>query len=178
MADDRIDGYAAGILAIARAEGQLERVSDELFRVSRSFDQSAELRDALTDPAVPADRKRGIVADLLGPRASELVTGLVSFLVGQGHARDLPAIATRLAEQAAAAERKAVAEVRTAVELDEGTVARLEQALGQATGKRVEVKTVIDPAVIGGVVTTIGDTVIDGSLRSRLDSIRTALQEG
>ncbi len=173
---DHVDGYAAGILAIAEGEGRVDQVSDELFRISRSFEQSAELRDALTDPAVPVERKRGIVTDLLGSRASDLVTGFVSFVVGMGRARDLPAIASRLAEQAAAARQKAVAEVRTAVDLDEGTVARLEQALSQATGRQVEVKTVVDPSVLGGVVATIGDTVIDGTVKSRLESLRETLQ--
>ncbi len=173
---ERVDGYAAGLLAIAEGEGRVDQVSDELFRVSRSFEQSAELRDALTDPAVPVERKRGIVADLLGSRASELTTGFVEFVVAMGRARDLPAIASRLAERAAAREQKAVAEVRSAVELDDATVARLEHALGEATGRRVEVKTVVDPSVIGGLVATIGDTVIDGTVKSRLDSIRATLQ--
>ncbi len=173
---DRVDGYAAGLLAIAEGEGRVGQVSDELFRVSRSFEQSAELRDTLTDPAVPAERKRGIVADLLGARASELTTGFVEFVVAMGRSRDLPAIASRLAEQAAAREQKAVAEVRSAVELDDATIARLEQALGEATGRRVEVKAVVDPTVLGGLVTTIGDTVIDGTVKSRLDSIRATLQ--
>ncbi len=173
---DRVEAYAAGLLAIAEGEGGVDQVSDELFRVSRSFEQSAELRDALTDPMVPAERKRGIVTDLLGPRASELTTGFVEFVVAMGRARDLPAIASRLAEQAAASREKAVAEVRTAMELDDATIARLEQALSETTGRRVEVKTVVDPSVIGGLVTTIGDTVIDGTVKSRLDSIRATLQ--
>ncbi len=173
---DRIEGYAAGILEIAKAEGELERVGDELFRISRSFATSSELRDALTDPRVPMERKTGIVTDLLGQRASPLTTSLVSFVVSTGHAGDLPAIAERLVEQAAAQQQKAVAEVRAAVHLDDDTVRRLEEALSRATGKRVEVKTVVDPAVLGGLVARIGDTVIDGSVKSRLESLRESLE--
>jgi F-type H+-transporting ATPase subunit delta len=91
-------------------------------------------------------------------------------------ARDLPAIADRMVALHAAGRDRAVAEVRTAIDLDDETIRRLETALSRATGKRVEVKAVVDPAVIGGVVARIGETVIDGTVRSRLDSIRNTLE--
>ena len=171
---DSIDSYAAGILEIARAEGDVARVSDELFRVSRSFESSTELREALTDVRLPADRKAGIVSDLLG-EASPLVASLVNLIVGMGRAADLPRIADGVAAKAAAERDRAVAEVRSAVALDADTVRRLEEALSSSTGKQVEVKAVVDPTVLGGVVAQIGDTVIDGSLRSRLESLRQSI---
>ena len=67
---------------------------------------------------------------------------------------------------------EAVAEVRTAFPLDADQQARLADALGRATGKKVTVKVVIDPTVLGGIVARVGDTVIDGSVRSRLEQLR------
>ena len=90
-------------------------------------------------------------------------------------ASDLPAIADRLADKAAAERNKAIAEVRSAIDLDEATVARLQESLSKATGKDVEVKTVVDPSVLGGIVARIGDTVIDGSLAHRMQSVRETL---
>ena len=58
------------------------------------------------------------------------------------------------------------------VELDEPTKARLADAIQKATGKQVEVKVVLDPSVLGGLVTTVGDTVIDGSVRTRLEQLK------
>lgn len=173
--DPRIDGYAAAILEVAKAEGELARVGDELFRIARAFESSNELRDALTDPRLPAERKKGVVDDLLGEKASSLAVNFVNFVVGAGVASELPAIADRLAERAAAERNKAIAEVRTAVELDDDTVARLQQSLSRATGKDVEVKTVVDPSVVGGVIAKIGDTVIDGSLSHRMQELRETL---
>jgi F-type H+-transporting ATPase subunit delta len=178
LPDERIAGYASAILEIARSEGEMGRVGDEMFRIARSFEESAELRDALTDRRIPVDRKRAIVAELLEGKASTLSAGLVSFVVGMGRAADLPAIAERMAEQAAAERDRAIAEIRTAVELDPAMVARLEEALGRATGKQVEAKTVVDPAVLGGVVARVGDIVIDGSLRRRLEEFRDKLTHG
>jgi len=175
--DDRIEGYAAAILEIARSEGQLEQVGDELYRIARAVEDSPELRDLLTDRRVPADRKQAVLADLLEGKASSLSVGLVDFVVAVGHAADLRAIADRLAARAAGERDAVVAEVRSAIELDEGTVARLAASLSKATGKQVEVKAVVDPAVLGGIVARVGDTVIDGSVRHRLASLRDTLNQ-
>jgi len=173
---DLVHGYAAGMLEVARAEGMVDRVSDELYRVARALETSTELRLALSDPRLPLDRKQGIVEDLLGGRVLPLTLNLVSFVVAAGRSSDLPAIADRLAERAAAERDRAVAEVRTTFELDAETVRRLAASLSRATGKQVEVKTVVDPSLLGGLVATVGDTVIDGSLRHRLEGLRQALQ--
>jgi F-type H+-transporting ATPase subunit delta len=85
-------------------------------------------------------------------------------------------IARAVVEAAAASRDKAVAEVRSAVPLDEETIERLAAALGRATGKSVEVKVVVDESVIGGIVARVGDTVIDGSLARRVDSLRQAVE--
>lgn len=177
-ADQRIDGYAAAILEVAKAEGELERVGDELFRIARAFESSTELRDVLTNPQLPIERKKGVVDDLLGDRTSFLAVNLVNFVIGVGMASDLSTIADRLAERAAAERNKAIAEVRSAIELDADTVERLAESLSRATGKDVEVKTVVDPSVVGGIVARIGDTVIDGSLSHRLTELRETLTTG
>jgi F-type H+-transporting ATPase subunit delta len=169
---DRVDGWAAGLVEVARAEGQLEAVEEDLFRFARVLEGSDELRSVLTDEAVPASRRLGVVTDLLGNRASPLSAALVSAVVAAGRARQLPAIADALVQRAAASRQRAVAEVRSAVALDEDQRTRLAEALGRATGRNVEVKVVIDPSVLGGVVAQVGDTVIDGSVRARLDELR------
>jgi F-type H+-transporting ATPase subunit delta len=177
MADDaRIDGYASALLEVARVEGSLGEVEDELFRFARTLEGNDELRAVLTDAAVPAERRLGVVHDLLGTKASPVTTSLVSFVVSIGRARDLPAIIDKLVEMAAAQKDRAVANVRSAVALTDDQRERLAVALGKATGKQVEVKAVVDPTVLGGIVAEIGDTVIDGTVRSRLEQLRAAIQ--
>ena len=176
MPDDRVIGYAAGLLELARAEGVVARVGDELYRIARALETSADLRLTLGDPRLPLERKHGVVADLLGGRVLPLTLNLVNLVVAAGRSRDLPAIADALAAKAAAERDRVIAEVRTAFELDEETVQRLAVALSRATGKQVEVKTVVDPSVVGGVVARVGETVIDGSLRHRMEGLRQALQ--
>ena len=174
MADDRTLAYAEALFGVARAEGTLGEVEDELFRFSQILQGSDELRDALTDPGIPASRRQQIIEDLLGGRASATTVALVSLVVGTGRARELPTIIRQLVEMSAAEANKEVAEVRSAIDLNDDQRKRLAQALGQATGKQVEVKVVVDPSVLGGIVAQVGDTVIDGSVRGRLDQLKNA----
>jgi len=175
MADDRTLAYAEALFRVARAEGTLGEVEDELFRFSQTLKSSDELRDALTDPSIPASRRQQIVEDLLGGRASDTTVALVSMVVGTGRARQLPDIIRKLVEMSAAEANKEVAEVRSAVPLSDDQRQRLAKALGEATGKQVEVKVVVDPSILGGIVAQVGDTVIDGSVRTRLDQLKHAL---
>lgn len=172
---DRTDAYAAALFAVAVAEGALDRVEEELFRVARTIEGNDELRSTLTDEAIPVERRQGIVEDLLGERSHPATTALVSFVVGVGRGRDLPAIIDKLVERAAEERAEVVAEVRTAVPLTDDLRRRLEEALSNATGKRVSVKAVVDESVMGGVLAQVGDTIFDGTVRHRLNQLREAL---
>jgi F-type H+-transporting ATPase subunit delta len=175
MSDSRIDGYARALFEVARAEGTLDEVEDELFRFARSYESSDALRSALTDEMVPAGKRQAIVEDLLGGKATATTTQLVSMVVGSGRGRELPAIIDKLVERAASSKNLAVAEVRTAVPLTEDQQVRMAAAIANATGKQVTLKTIVDPSVIGGVVATVGDTVIDGTVRTRVEQLKSRL---
>jgi len=168
----RIEAYATALLEVARAEGRLAEVEDELFRFARTFDGSDELRMALSDPALPAERRIAVVEDLLGAKALQTSVALTGFIVASGRAGDLPQIVDRFVELAAEERRKVVAEVRSAVALNADQVERLRDALANATNKDVEVRVVVDPSVMGGIVARVGDVVIDGSVRHRLEQLK------
>jgi F-type H+-transporting ATPase subunit delta len=170
-----VKGYAQALFAVAEAEGTLEEVEDELFRFSNAVEKEPRLRDALVDPALPVERKKAVLQDILGDRASTHTISLLGFIVEQGRAKDLSRIAGALAEVAAERRRKAVAEVRVAVPLDATRRERLEQALAAATERDVELKVLVDPSVIGGVVARVGDQVFDGTIRRRLALAREQL---
>ena len=173
--EDRIPAYARAMFDVARAEGNAARISDELFRFARALEASDELLAALTDAHLPPSRRQQIVEDLLGGRAEATTVSLVSMVVAAGRARDLPAIIDSLVAMEAEEAGHAVAEVRSAVDLNDDQKARLAAAISRATGKQVDLKVVIDPTVLGGLVTTVGDTVIDGSIKTRLEQLKHAL---
>jgi F-type H+-transporting ATPase subunit delta len=144
---DRITSYAAAIVQIAEAEGQLENVTDEMRTIASAVDASSDLRNALTDPSAP-----------VGQRLALLET---------------QEIATAVARLVASANDRELAEVTVAAPLDDQRRESLRLALEAATGKQLELQVVVDASVVGGVRAIVGDTVLDGSLARRLDDIRT-----
>ncbi len=175
MTDPRIDGYARALFEVARAEGNIDTVEDELFRFARTYESSDELRNALGDEMIPPAKRQSIIEDLLGGKASATTTQLVSMVVGAGRGRDLPAIVDRLVARASTTKNQEVAEVRSAVPLSDDQQQRLAAGLAKATGKQVNLKVVVDPSVLGGLVATVGDTVIDGTVRTRIDQLKSRL---
>lgn len=173
--ESKTAGYAKAIFEIARSEAEMDRVSDELFRIARALEKEHEWRQALTDIAIPDDKKEVLLADVLGDKVSPHTLNVLNFVVRQGRSRELVEIADELARLAEEESKREIAEVRTAVDLDSGQVKRLEEALSTATGKNVTVKVVVDPSVVGGVVAKVGDVVIDGSIRHKLDLLKSRL---
>ncbi|MEZ5322239.1 MAG: ATP synthase F1 subunit delta [Microthrixaceae bacterium] len=173
MTEMQNTAYADAILLIAGAEG-VDDIEDRLGAFRGALSGAPELATTLGDPGIPVARRLQIVEDLLGDRSAPAVASIASLLVSNGRLDDLSAIADAVVEQKAAARGESVAEVRSAVALTADQIDRLAEALTRRTGRPVTVRNVVDPSVVGGVVTEIGDTLIDGSVRSRLTQLREA----
>lgn len=167
-----VHGYAEALFNVVRAEGELDRVEDELFRFGKLLESNYELKQALSDQSIDRTQRIKVLEDLLADKVSPHTLGLLTFIVAQGRARQLPQILEELSARAAEARNSVVAEVRSAIPLDERQRAALAKALGKATGRNVEVKVLVDPSVIGGVVAKVGETVIDGTVRRRLEQVK------
>ena len=170
--DALVRSYAEALFGVAAAEGELDAVERQLFAFAGLLETETRVRDALLDPSLPIENKRRLIADALGERANPLAVSMLGFVVEQGRARELGRIVGELAEVVAATREHSVAEVRSAVPLDEARTKKLADALARATGRTIEVRVVVDPSVVGGVVAKVGDEVFDGSVRSRLEEAR------
>ena len=166
----------AAMAAFTAAEkaGKLEQLESELFGVATLVEREPRVRSALTNPGLPTENKRALVADLLSgasPRAARLADLLVELYEGHG----LDTVARQWAEAAAARRNRVVAEVRSAVELDDQRRARLAEALTRVLGTPVVLQVTVDEAILGSVVVRVGDELFDGSIRTRLEQAREAL---
>jgi F-type H+-transporting ATPase subunit delta len=170
--DGLIRGYAEALFSVVRAEGELDRVEDELFRFGKLVESNHELKQALEDRGVDLTQRVKLLEELLADKVSPHTLGLLTFIVTQGRGRQLPQILSELSRMAAEARDSVVAEARTAIPLESRQREQLAEALAKATGKKVELKVIVDPSVVGGVVTKVGDTVIDGSVRHRLEQLK------
>lgn len=174
-ASDRIGGYADAVLAVARAEGAQAEVESELARFADALRSSDELQSTLADSVIDVERRLQITEDLLGGKALPATAALVSLVVGAGRGGELVEIIDAAIDRAAAGRNRRVARVRSAVELTGEQRSRLTAAIKASSGLDVEIQAIVDPGVVGGVVTEIGDDVIDGSVRSRLQQMRSGL---
>jgi F-type H+-transporting ATPase subunit delta len=174
MADDLAVAYGRAIVQIGRAEGVADRVADELYQFARAVDGNAELRDKLTDPSVPLEARSAAVTDILA-RAHPATGAAVQLLLSADRIRHIADIADAAVRDAAEARGSSVALVRSAKPLGDAQRQALEQALGARAGRPVDLKVVVDPDLLGGVVVQMGDTVIDGSMARRLTEIKSSL---
>ncbi|MBM3683906.1 MAG: ATP synthase F1 subunit delta [Planctomycetes bacterium] len=175
MADsNRTDVLADALHAMVAVSPVAGEVEDELFRLARIYESSDALRTTLSDATVPMARRHQVVEELLSGRATPTTVAILGLLVSLDRASDLPKLVDAMARRSAAASNRSLAEVRSAVPLDDAQVDRLAAALEKQVGHPVKIRVIVDPAVVGGVVTQIGDLVIDGSVRSRLAQLREA----
>lgn len=172
MSAQQVNAYVNAMFDIASANEAVAVVEDEMFRLARAYESNEALRSSLSDGTLPIGRRQNIIEQLLGGKAHNVTVQLASLLVGTGHVSLLPEVAAALVKRASSEKQLEVAEVRSAVALNDAQKTRITEALSKATGKKLNLKVVVDPNVIGGIVATVGDEVIDDSVRTRLDQVK------
>jgi F-type H+-transporting ATPase subunit delta len=160
------------LLATAQLDGSLDEVEDELFRFGRILDRDARLTLALTDTAVPFERKAELLERLLADRARPVTVRLAERAVADQFRRDLQRTIEHYTNLAAERRRRVVGVARVARPLDADQTARLRAAVSRFFGHDVQLQVDVDPSVLGGVVVRVGDEVVDGSVLRRLAEAR------
>lgn len=177
MSNAVADRYAQALVELGEEAGQLGPLTEHVGAFAAAYADSVELRNALGNPIINPDQRRAVVqavATRLG--LSPLAAKAIGVIVQRRRLANLPDISRRL--KTIADERAGVlrATVTTAVPLSEGFYAQLTQEIAKATSKRaVKLERQIDPTLIAGVVTTIGDNTIDGSLKGALAELEQRL---
>lgn len=172
--------YARALFDVVLAEGNVESVQGELQGFADLVTANPPLASTFGNPAIPAARKRGVVEALVA-RAGAISTPLrklLLLLADRDRLMLLPDVAAAYRERLLAHQRVLRGEVTTAAPLAAEQLRRLEEGLGQATGRRVILDARVDPSIIGGAVTRIGSTVYDGSVTTQLQRMKQALVEG
>ncbi len=156
------------VLVSAQRHDRLGEVQDELFRFSRIVAAQPELRLALTDRALPVERKSDLLTALLKEKTTVEAARLIVHAVTEPRGRSLETNLEGLATAAAARRQRQVATVTSAVPLTEQQRERLAAALSSQLGFDVQINVVIDPEVVGGLRVSLGGELIDGTLASRI----------
>jgi F-type H+-transporting ATPase subunit delta len=173
---DAVEQLAIEAMVLAaEADGQLDDLEDGLFRFGRVVAGQPDLRAALADPSLPAERKQALLSALLDGKVTPVTLRLISQVVLHPRGRSLTAVLDLCAGIAARRREQLIAVVRSAVELSVSQRRQLADALATSYGHQVHLNVVIDPSVMGGISVQIGDELIDGTVASRLAAVRRKL---
>lgn len=170
----RLRGYAERVLEELEEPAALDGVEDDAFRFARVLESNPELRRTLEDTNFAVTARVALCEDLLGADAHATVLRLMAYVLRAGRLRNLVGTFDWLVELVAEERGRRVAEVRSALDLTDEERGRLAAALRRLVGREVEVRVVIDPSVIGGVLVATGDLFIDGTVRLRFERMRDA----
>lgn len=165
--------YANALLSLATQGGNLDKVTSDLKDFAKSWDDSRELRSVFENPSVPVDTRRKVLREIAAASGMEpLLRDTLLLVSDRGRLAHLPEIVGAFTALAEARSGRVRAEVTSAAELPEAYVRELQRLLERVTGKQVSVAQRVDPTLLGGVVTRIGDQLFDGSVKNRLEELK------
>jgi F-type H+-transporting ATPase subunit delta len=171
--------YAKALLAIGKEDGQAETYQKELADFAKLLKDNQELEHVIVCPLYADEARKNVLKafiEKMGP--SKIMASFLSLLFEKGRIQyltDISLVYERLTDELADIMR---ADVVSAVELPDEGVEKIKKALSEQTGKQVTIETKVDASLIGGVVTKIGDLVLDGSVKTQLNSLKESLQRG
>jgi len=167
--------YAQAVFEIASEKNELEKWQPDLKRIAE-LAQDSETMSLLENPKVPFELKAKLAQEKLG-KISPLALNLFYLLILKGRLRSAPQIADEY--QCLLDDHRGIrhAEVTTAIPLDETNINKITQSLETMIGKKIGLSLKIDPAILGGFIARIDDSLIDCSIRSELEQMRKSLVE-
>lgn len=169
--------YAEALYEIAEREKAVDAIEEELKAVDAVIRENRDLQKILYHPRITPGDKKSLLNDLLSGKVSAVTMEFLKLLVERQREQFLSDIVTYYVNLANKARNITEATVTSAVELTPGEKEQLAGLLNKLTGKKVETSYTLDPSLIGGVVVRIGDRVIDGSIRTRLATLREHLRQ-
>ena len=171
--------YAKALLLIGKEDGQAESYKEELAAVAGMIEREKALEQALINPLYDADARRQVLEAVIQKlKLSAVMSAFLMLLFDKRRIAFIGAISEFYEKLADELKGIARASLVSASELSDGTVEKIRSALYKRTGKEVVLEVQQDPDLIGGIVTKIGDLVLDGSIKSQLLNMRETLKRG
>ena len=165
--------YADAAFEIGRADGTLDAWDRDLKRLRDALGDE-DLRALTEHPAVPYADKERVLRRVVGDVSDEALN-LVLLMVRRGRPRAIPSMVEHFAALLRRERGVALAEIRTALPLDDAQRTAVTDRLAQLTGDEIEINEVVDESLIGGITVRIGDRLYDASVRNRLERLRARL---
>ena len=169
--------YATALFELARDGGKLDQVGQSLASIRQALNESGDLRQLVASPLVSREQASVAVSGIAAALGLDAVTSRFLGVLAENRRLGQLAPIIRAFNQLSARHRGLVsAEVVTAHPLDDGQMAALQARLKSMTGSEVAVDAQVDPAILGGLVVRLGSRQIDGSIRTKLNALATAMK--
>lgn len=170
--------YASALFDLAKDDGKLSDVERDVVNLQRLYDESEDLRRLVRSPVISSDDQiKALTAIASKVGVGTLTTNLLKLVVRNRRLFTLPDILKSFRAILARHRGEVTAEVMSAVALKDGQLTQLKDTLRIEVGKDVNVVTKVDPALLGGLIVKIGSRMIDSSLRTKLDTLKTRMKE-
>jgi len=171
--------YAKALLLIGKEDGQADLYREELERFSALVSENKELEQAICNPLYDtAGRKKVLDAVVDFSELSGVMKAFLLLLFDKGRIGFIQSINDFYQKLADELKGVARASLVSATSLSDDTVEKIRESLSKMTGKTVKLEVEQDPSLIGGIVTKIGDLVLDGSVKTQLLNMRESLKRG
>lgn len=167
--------YAQAVYELAAEKHLLDRAQEQLQMVESALASHGDLSVLFYHPRVPATAKKEVIAQVFKEQLEDFLYKFLLLLVDKRRETVLPGIIKEYVRLANEERNIGEADVTSAMALTEAQLQALAAQLGKVTGKNIVLKTHVDPRIMGGVIVKIGDKLIDGSVKRRLQSLQTAL---
>ena len=165
--------YASALADVVLERGEAREVQEELLAWEKIFQASPVLPEVFRNPTIPLDKKRAVLNKLIDRSKPKPTTAnFLKVLLQNQRLTDLGEINQKFAEILDLRAGMVAATVTTARTVPENAQQKLHTKLLSVTGKKVRINFMTDPELIGGLVTRIGSTVYDGSVRNHLQQIK------
>lgn len=165
--------YAKALIGFGQKTGNLGDLLGELADVTDVLDGLPQLQAALESPRISVVEKQGLLTRAFGGKISKGLLNFLKIVISKGRFDCIQVIATSAREMHDEMSGRLVATVTTAEPIDDAVREGIAKKFGEILGATIEVRPVVDPAIIGGMVVRVGDTVYDGSVVNQLGQIRT-----
>ncbi|HEB13212.1 MAG TPA: ATP synthase F1 subunit delta [Actinobacteria bacterium] len=166
------ESYAASLVALAKSEADLALVDQELNFVIETLAGHSELKKSLLEKDLPTEKKQRVIEEVFGSKVSKVTLNFVQLLAGVSQIDKLEDVSKDFTRRLQAEENKVLAEVTTAVELDDKFSDRLAKRLSELTGREVILRPKVDAGIVGGIIVRVDGQLLDASVRNQLSRLR------
>jgi F-type H+-transporting ATPase subunit delta len=167
--------YATAFIGLAETHNLLDKLDFDLVLVKETLKENAELKDFLEHPLIQANDKKEVIDSIFQKHVSFYTLNLIKLLIDKNRIFVLSRIADHYRELLNKKRNISTAQIITAVEIDEYTRNRIREKLENMFNQTINIETLTDKEIIAGMIVRVGDKIIDGSIKTKLENMKKQL---